>query len=244
MREVTPLGLGRAAALALAALLLAAPAALGHPPAPVDEGGRAVTGKLHRWMHQANVPLVRGRVQVRRADCPGHPLLVGCVFTARPRTLYLSSRVRAPRLVLYHELGHVFDIRVLNGRERRAFKRIAGIRARGWYGGALPPAEWFADAYGACAAQRRLWHRSRATSYGYGPTRRQHVRACRLSRRAAAPRGRPPEPAPNPPRVIEVKPPPPEQREPDAGPGCNLVEQLVSGCSPGEPPQPPAPLPV
>ncbi len=115
MREVTPRGLGRAVAVALVAMLLAAPAVLGHPPAPVDEGGRAITGKIHRWLHQANVPLVRGRVQVRRSTCPGNPLFVGCVFTARPRTLYLRHDVRSPRLVLYHELGHIFDIRVLNG---------------------------------------------------------------------------------------------------------------------------------
>lgn len=245
MREVTFLRLGRAVAVAVAAMLLAAPAALGHPPAPVDEGGRAIAGKTHRWLHQANVPLVRGRVQIRRSACPGHPVLVGCVFTARPRTLYLRREVRAPRLVLYHELGHIFDLRVLNRRERRAFKRIAGIRARGWYGGELPPSEWFADAYSACAARLKLWRAARPTSYGYSPSRRQHVRACRLIHRAAAPRGRPPERAPNPPPVIEVEPPPPSEREPDSGdPECNMVEQLLSGCAPAEPPPSPVPGPV
>ena len=234
MRKVTPRGLGRAVAVALVAMLLAAPAVLGHPPAPVDEGGRAITGKIHRWLHQANVPLVRGRVQIRRSACPGNPLFVGCVFTARPRTLYLRHDVRAPRLVLYHELGHIFDIRVLNGRERRAFKRIAGIRARGWYAGALPPAEWFADAYSACAARLRLWRQARSSSYGYSPTRRQHMRACRLIRRAAAPRGRPPEPPSNPPPVIEVAPPPPaEQRagrqRPGLQPGRGAPHRLRAG---------------
>jgi hypothetical protein len=72
MREVARHGLGRHVLVALAAMLAAAaPPALAHPPAPVDEGGRAITGKLHTWMHQADVPLLRGQVQIRRAECPG-----------------------------------------------------------------------------------------------------------------------------------------------------------------------------
>lgn len=55
-----------------------------------------------------------------------------------------AEAARAARL-LYHELGHVFDLLVLNGRERRRFKRIAGIRRDDWFHGGLPPAEWFGD---------------------------------------------------------------------------------------------------
>src|SRR5215208_3898491 len=110
-----------------------------------------IRGKLHTWMHQAKVPLVRGRVRIRRGPCPGHPNLVGCVFSERPRTLYLGWNARDLRTVLYHELGHVFDQLVLNSRERRQFKRIIGILRAGWARGALPPEEWFADGYARCA---------------------------------------------------------------------------------------------
>src|SRR5918992_684392 len=142
--------------LAMVALGVVVASAQAHPPAPVSEKGRAIRGTVHTWFHQAKVPLFRGRVQIRRRACPGHPRLAGCVFSSRPRTLYLKTRLREPRRLLYHELGHVFDLRVLNRRERGAFKRIVGIRRSGWFRGGLPPAEWFADGYAGCALRPRL----------------------------------------------------------------------------------------
>jgi hypothetical protein len=217
----------------VAALAVAAPA-LGHPPAPVTERGKAVRGQVHDWIHQVKVPLVKGRVQIRRRACPGHPSFSGCVFSKRPRILYLKRGLREPRRLLYHELGHVFDLRVLNRRERGAFKRIAGIRRRGWFRGALPPAEWFADGYAGCAVRQRLRGRAAATPYGYAPTPRQHSRVCRLIRNAAAPRGRPPQPPQNPPPVIEAEPPPQNEPTEDGG-DCNLIDELLTGCRPGSP---------
>ena len=114
------------------------------------------------------------------------------------------------RTVLYHELGHTFDLLVLNKRERTKFKRIIGIRRRGWFSGVLPPSEWFADGYKACAIRTRVRRRARATFYGYAPRKRQHARVCGLIRDAAAPKGRRPRRPKNPPKVIEVPPPPPE----------------------------------
>jgi len=220
--------------LTLIAVVLVAAPALAHPPAPVSERGRAVGGEVHAWMHQAKVPLVRGRVQVRRRACPGNPSFAGCVFSKRPRVLYLKRGLREPRRLLYHELGHVFDLRVLNRQEREAFKRIVGIRRRGWFRGELPPAEWFADGYAGCAVRLRLRSRGPATPYGYRPGPGQHARVCRLIRNAAAPRGRPPEAPQNPPPVIEAEPPP--QNEPSEGGGeCNLIDQLLTGCTPGSP---------
>jgi hypothetical protein len=219
--------------LAMAALVAVAAPALAHPPAPVTEDGQPIGGKVHSWIHQSKAPLVRGRVQIRRASCPGHPTFAGCVVSSRPRTLYLKEGLTELRRVLYHELGHVFDLRVLNRRERAVFKRIVGIRRTGWFRGGLPPAEWFADGYAACALRRVLRRRGRPTPYGYSPTPRQHARACRLIRKAAAPGGRPPQPPQNPPPVIEVKPPPANQ--PGQGDTCNLVDQLLEGCKPGAP---------
>jgi hypothetical protein len=225
----------------LASGLIAAPAP-GHPPAPVDERGRALAGKLHTWMHDAQVPLVRGRVRVLRSACPGEPSFAGCLFAARPRTLYLRRDIRDPRGSFYHELGHGFDLLVLNNRERREFKRIVGIRRRGWFHGDLPPVEWFADGYAECARRGpSIRRRLQPTPYGYAPSRRQHTDICRLILRAAAPRSRPPQPPSNPPPVIEAAPPPREEIEADPGSGCTLVDQLLTGCEP--PPAPAPPLP-
>ncbi len=238
-----------AALAVLAATALAAPG-FAHPPAPVDEQGRPIRGQLHTWMHQAKVPLVRGRVVIKRSYCPTRPSLAGCLLTARPRIIYLSPRAFEPRLVLYHELGHTFDLLVLNPRERRQFKRIVGIRRHGWFRGALPPSEWFADGYAACAVRPRVRRAPRRTLYGYSPSRGQHARVCALIRSAVKPRGRRPQQPRNPPRVIEVEPPPPQQTQPGQGGACTLFDQLTTGCkpapapAPGPPQEPPGPPPL
>jgi hypothetical protein len=224
------------------AVLFAAPG-LAHPPAPVNERGRPIRGELHVWMHRAKVPLVHGRVEIRRAPCPANAAFTGCVFTAHPRILYLTPGRREPRRVLYHELGHTFDLMVLNARERTAFKRIVGIRRHGWFGGGLPPAEWFADGYAACAMHLTLRRPATPTPYGYAPPKRQHARVCRLIKSAAKPRGRPPQRPKNPPPVVEVQPPPPQDRQPSQGGGCNVLDQLLTGCTPVPPPPPPPPPP-
>jgi hypothetical protein len=221
-------------AVAALAIAVAAPA-IAHPPAPVTQRGKPIRGTFHTWIHAAKVPLVRGRVQIRRRSCPGYPSFEGCVFSSRPRILYLKRGLSEPRRLLYHELGHVFDLRVLNRRERGVFKRIAGIRRSGWFRGALPPAEWFADAYAGCAVRQRLRSRARPTPYGYSPTPGQHARACRLIRNAAAPRGRPPQAPHNPPPVIEAQPPPENQPSQGEGETCNLIDQLLKDCKPGTP---------
>jgi hypothetical protein len=229
-----------AALAVLAAGALPAPA-LAHPPAPFDELGRPIRGQLHAWMHQAKVPLVRGRIVIRRTLCPAGPGLAGCVFTARPRILYLAPRLFEPRRLFYHELGHTFDLLVLNQRERRRFKLIVGIRRSGWFRGGLPPAEWFADGYASCALHVRVRRAIRPTPYGYAPSPRRHARVCALIRAAAKPRGRRPQPPGNPPPVIEAEPPPHEQTQPGQGGSCTLFDQLTTGCQPT--PTPPAPQP-
>lgn len=224
---------------AAATLASVAPA---HPPAPVDGLGRPIRGQIHEWMHAAKIPLVRGRVVIRRTVCPMGLSFAGCVFPRRPRMIYLNAH-REPRRILYHELGHTFDLLVLNRRERRRFKRIVGIRRHGWFRGALPPAEWFADGYASCAVRPRLRRPVRPTPYGYSPSPRSHARVCALIRAAAKPGGRAPQPPANPPPVIEVKPPPPEQTQPGQPGTCTLFDELTTGCEPTPAPQEPGPPP-
>jgi hypothetical protein len=229
--------------LAAAAFGFAAPA-LGRMPVVVDQHGQLVRGKVRAWILRAKVPLPGGRIELRRVACPVSPLLAGCVYTARPRIVYMRPGLHEPRRILYHELGHVFDLTVLNMRERARFKRIVGIHRAGWFHGALPPAEWFGDGYALCAMRTRLRGRPHPTPYGYAPSPRAHARVCRLIRSAAKPHGRPPKRPKNLPPVVEVAPPPPDQTSPG---GCTLVDQLLSGCAPAPPPPPappPSPVPV
>jgi hypothetical protein len=208
---------------------LAAPA-FAHPPTPVDGKGRAIGGVMHKWLHQAKVPLPKGRVQIIRGRCPGHPNYDACVITRRPRRIYMAVQLSHPRRLLYHELGHVFDLRVLNDRERRGFKKIMGIRRKGWFRGGMPPAEAFADGYQRCAYRTRILAREAPSPYGFRPSVRQHRRICLLISRAAAPRGRPPQPPKNPPAVVNETSPPPAERVP--GPPCDVLDVLLTDCSP------------
>jgi hypothetical protein len=209
----------------LVALALAAPASA-HPPAPVTLDKRPITGKLHGWLHRAKAPLVRGRVQIVLRACPHHPTLAACVFSSRPRRIYMRRRLPAARRVLYHELGHVFDLTVLNGPERRRFKRIMRMRRARWFGGRRMPAEWFADGYARCALGRRMLAKS---VYGYRPTRRQHRAVCRLIKRAARPRGSKPQRPSRPPPVLAPKPPPPPAEQPPQQ--CDWIEGLFGRCA-------------
>ena len=223
----------------LMALVVAAPA-LGGGPVVVDQHGRQIRGKLQAWVLRSKVPLPSGRIQIRRLSCPFNAALAGCVYTRRPRIVYMRPGLHEPRRILSHELGHVFDLTVLNRRERVGFKRIVGIRRAGWFAGAVPPAEWFGDGYALCATRLRLHGRPRPTPYGYAPSLLAHARVCRLIRSAARPHGRRPERPRNPPPVVEVAPPPPDQT---GHGGCTLVDQLLTGCTPPPPPPPPAPSP-
>jgi hypothetical protein len=224
----------------------AARPAVAHPPAPFGPSGAPLGGAVHAWIHQAKLPLVGGRVRVLLGGCPGSPLFVGCVFTRRPRVIYLSPAARRPRAVLYHELGHTFDLRVLRPRHRRAFKRLMGIETPGWYTSSPPASEFFADAYALCAERRRLRAPRAATPYGYRATPRRHRRACALIRGAAGvgkPRGRQPEPRPpaDAPPVAEPPHPPPPGPPGSGGPPSGPYQPPADSPPPESGPQRPPP---
>src|SRR3954454_24763890 len=96
-----------ALAAALVVLALAAPAALARPaPRLIDRHGHQVHGRPARWLQQSRMPLVGGRVRLILGECPHHPKFAGCVYSMRPRTLWLNMGALNPKSVLYHELGH------------------------------------------------------------------------------------------------------------------------------------------
>jgi hypothetical protein len=144
-------------------------------------------------------------------------------------------------VVLYHELGHAFDAVLLRPAHRRRFKRIVGIRTRGWFTSRPPASEWFADAYTFCAERRRVRRARPATPYGYRATPRRHARVCALIEQAAADahrdrrKGRPP--APRPPADA---PPVAEPREPPPPPAPGEEPPSEGDAPPAGPYQPPA----
>ena len=165
------------AAVALAAALLAAPAAA-KPVAPkptlVDHRGQRISGAPMRWLRQSKMPLFDGRLKLILRACPARPQFSGCVYTRRPRRLYINPGAKNPRAVIYHEIGHSFDLLVLRTRHRRAFKRIAGLRRPGWFSGVSPrpscsprPTPCVPDS--ACGARRPRGWDTRALSTAIAP---------------------------------------------------------------------------
>jgi hypothetical protein len=191
-------------------MLLAAPAS------GDDLTFRGGPGKYERWARASLMPTVGGRVRIRLTGCPALPRAAGCVYRKRPRTIYMKRGLRRPRAVLLHELGHLYDLRVMNNRDRGRFRRIMRARKRAWWSGKLPLAEQFAEAYSFCARYSRTVAIARYATYDYAPSRRQHARVCKLIVAAAGDRA-PAAPAPRAPVVTRPDPEPPPQPAPGAG---------------------------
>jgi hypothetical protein len=187
----------------------------------VRPSGRVLPKTWQRWVDRSLVPTVKGRVTVHTNGCPARPEAAGCVYNLRPRDVYLRRGVSRVRSVLLHELGHLFDLRVMNNSDRGRFRRVLRQpKQRRWWKGTIPLAEQFAEAYSFCARYRTIVSIARFATYRYRPTSRQHVSACALMRRAAGDRRKA-----VPPRVLPLYtkpdpvPPPQPPGSPEVVPG-------------------------
>jgi hypothetical protein len=197
----------------------------------VTPRGLALKGPWQAWADRALVPTVRGRVRVRMQRCPALPRAAGCVYSKRPRTIYVRPGLRDPRGVMLHELGHVFDLKVMNNRDRGAFRRLMGRKRAEWWRGARPLGEQFAEAYSWCARYARIVSIARYSSYDYRPSARQHRRICKLVHAAAADRRAARKPTVLPPVTRPHDPPPAPPSE-------------APGTVPGDPRRDPSPTPT
>jgi hypothetical protein len=207
----------------------------------VRPDGRSLPKTWQRWVDRSLVPTVKGRVTVHTDGCPARPKAAGCVYNLRPKDIYLKRGVSRVRSVLLHELGHLFDLRVMNNSDRGRFRRILRQpKKRTWWKGTIPLAEQFAEAYSFCARYRKIMSIARFATYRYRPTSRQHVSACALIRRAASDRkkAKPPTLLPRFTKPDPVPPPQPPD-SPDAVPG---MAEPAPTAAPGPvlvPPRPP-----
>lgn len=187
----------RLAPLALALLVVVAwPApAEGHEPRLVTSDGRPLRGPYQSWVHRSLMPKVPGPVTVYFSGCPGNRRFDGCVNKRRPSVIHL--RPRAGRLLFYHELGHLFDYRLLTSADRLTFRRLTGAAppaARSWRGGSNPLSERFAEAYALCSRYRTVKRPivRRASHFRYAASARTHRSVCRLIKRVGERRPAPP----------------------------------------------------
>lgn len=95
---------------------------------------------------------------------------------------------------LIHELGHVFDMQVMNPASRATFKRYIGPRTRTWFpvndgfdGVRDLGTEIFADAFATCVLRPWVYPPDGFwTTYDYDPgSTRVHRQVCRLIQRVA-----------------------------------------------------------
>jgi hypothetical protein len=244
-----------AAVVAAAIALVAAPAS-GGPSASsaaraapdlsvTGPGGRGLGGSWQRWARASLMPTVRGRITLKLTGCPALPRAAGCVYRKRRRTIYLRRGLRHPRSVFLHELGHLYDLHVMNNGDRGRFRRIMRGKRRAWWSGRIPLAEQFAEAYSFCARYRRIVSIARWSTYRYRPSRRQHARVCRLIVAAAGDRA-PSVPPSGAPPVTRPDPAPPSQPPPPRTvPGSGGKPQPRPTPTPTPTPRPsPTPPPV
>jgi hypothetical protein len=208
----------------------------------VTPRGRSMPPPWQRWAEASLMPTVRGRVTVRLTGCPALPRAAGCIYNRRPRVIYIRRGVSRARSVLLHELGHLFDLRVMNNGDRGRFRRIfRQPRRRAWWKGGIPLAEQFAEAYSFCARCRRIVSIARFATYDYRPSRRQHEAVCKLIRDAAGDRAPSTPPADAPP-VTRSDPVPPPQ--PPSSPGTVPNGPVPSPTPQTKPTPTPAPVPI
>ena len=205
-------------------------------------GGGALRGGWQRWARASLMPTVGGRVTLKLMGCPALPRAAGCVYRRHPRTIYIRPGLRHPRAVLLHEMGHLFDLRVMNNGDRGSFRRIMRAPRRAWWSGRIPLAEQFAEAYSFCARYRRIVSIARYSTYHYRPSRRQHAKVCALVLAAADDR-RPSAPPAQVPVVTRPDPPPPAQPPTTTVPGSGGRPQPRPTPTPTATPRPAPTLP-
>ena len=165
-------------AVAALALALAAPA---RAVTLLGTAGAPLGGRLQALVDASRVPTAPGTVVVDLHTCPGSRY-DSCW---EPGLLHLPVATGVDvRWTLMHELGHVFDERVLTAADRSAFRRA--IRYRGsWTSGPQPAGERFAEAYAGCAVYARAPYGGLQGEYGYRAGPDTFRRVCGLIWRAS-----------------------------------------------------------
>lgn len=180
-------------ALVLTILMALLLPGVAHGVALTNADGSPVGDPWQAWADQSLAPSPPGTVTFTVGACPYDARADGCARWYRDGRgeVYVKLEHGARRTEL-HELGHIFDARVMNDTAREAWKHAIDDERPGWMTSAGDAnrceqvCEWFAEGYSKCALRGPYINSSVLGAYGYemGPIR--HRRACRVLRMAAA----------------------------------------------------------
>lgn len=194
------LGLGLAGVLADLTPLQRPPAA----PEPatvtlVNDDGTPTGQPWQAWADSSQAPSPPGKVTFTAGVGPcGNP---GCARWGNGPDadghIWVMPEARDPRALLLHELGHIFDGRVMNDQARADWKRATqDHHGAGWMtpvdqlnGNTINvcslSCEWFAEGYKMCALYGKRITEPVYGTYDYRAGPKRQRRACRVIRKAA-----------------------------------------------------------
>lgn len=137
------------------------------------------------WANESLVPIAPGVITVREEQ--GTCVEDQALACATPSTIYMvAASWISPyggRHLFLHELGHIFDDRILTEEGRSKFETIIGDGGA-WIwpdDGVQSPQEVFAEAYAFCAL-RPIWRIRGTPNMGISVSRTRGISACRWLR--------------------------------------------------------------
>ena len=140
-----------------------------------------VAEPYQRWLQQSLLPTTDARIFLVYLE-PA----CGVAECAHPTKHTIFMYNGFDRLTVYdfmHEVGHIVDYLRADNRERRAWARFVGQPHTGWWRGANPPGEQWAQSYALCSQLRQLPGHTPYPGYGWDPSPAKHRAACALQRR-------------------------------------------------------------
>ena len=144
------------------------------------DSGR-VADPYQQWLRQSLLPTTDSRIFLVYLE-PA----CGVAECAHPtqHTIFMYRGVdRFTAYDFMHEVGHIVDYLRTDNRERRVWARFVGQPNAGWWQGANPPGEQWAQSYALCSQLRELRGRTPYPGYNWDPSPAKHRAACRLQRR-------------------------------------------------------------
>jgi hypothetical protein len=163
--------MARAGIVVAATLAVAAPA--GATPLTTAE-----SSQFQQWADGSLMPTPSRRIQLQLTGCVSLTGSWSCALSTG--VISIAPRDAGDRGVFLHELGHMVDFFMARPRDRRAYRRIIGLRpSMRWRSQPVGGQELWATSWSLCARYAVLPD-DYTTQYGFRPSDAIHQASCRL----------------------------------------------------------------